>query len=115
MRTSSVRRAVGGPIWISAVRARSGRRRGLVQQIGEFRHHIGKFPADRRQQVEAEQLVGGAVRQLDAPGGVEPDHAGRDARQHRLGEPPTFIDLAVGVHQLAALRGKLAGHPVEGA
>ena len=39
--------------------------------------------------------------------------AGGHPRQHRLGEPPTFVDLAVGVHQFTALGGELAGHPVE--
>ena len=65
------------------------------------------------QQIDAQQFVGGAVGQLDPPLRVQPDHARRDAGQHGLGEAPALVDLAVGVHQLGALRGELAGHAVE--
>ena len=38
---------------------------------------------------------------------VEADHAGRDARQHRLGEAAPLVDLDVGGEQLGALRFQL--------
>ena len=114
MRTSSMRRAVRRPdldlLRVRAVPASSSRR-AAVRRIPAPRRPAARRP--RRQQVDAEQLVGGAVRQLDAAVRVEADHAGRHAGQHRFGEPPAFVDLAVGLHQLAALRGKLAGHAVE--
>ena len=62
-----------------------------------------------------QQVGGGAVGQLDAALAVQPDHPGGNAGQHRLGEPAAAVDLAVGVHQLGALRRQLAGHAVEGA
>ena len=48
-----------------------------------------------------------AVDDGDAALGVEADHAGADARQHRFGEAAAFVDLAVGGDQRAALRVEL--------
>ena len=115
MRTSRVRRRLGGPIWISAVRGRSG----APAPPGQSSANSGTSSASCRpiagHQVDPEQLARGAVRQFHAALRVEPDHAGRDAGQHGLGEAAALVDLAVGLHQLGALRRELAGHAVEGA
>ena len=47
------------------------------------------------------------------PSPVEPDHAGRDTRQHRLHELAPLGQLIVGVDELGALVLQLLGHRVE--
>ena len=115
MRTSSVRRRLPAPIWISAVRARSGEPCASRISGANSGTISASTPPGGGHQVDAQQFVRRPVGQLDPALRVQPDHPGRDAGQHRLGEPPALVDLAVGVHQFGALGGELPGHAVEGA
>ncbi len=80
-----------------------------------LRHGLGQRLADLLVEIGAEQHRGRAVGQVDAAGVIEPDDAGRDAGQHRLGEAAALVELAVGLDQLAALGLELMRHAVEGA
>ena len=84
------------------------------EQVGELRHRLGERPAGRRPRVEVEQRRRGGVHHLDAPGAVEADDAGGDARQHRVEQPPPPLGLGVGGDQRVALALHLPGHLVEG-
>ncbi len=92
---------------------------GVLERLGEqgceVRHDLGQAVTGQAEQVDADQLARRPVRQLDPALRVEPDDAGGHARQHRLGKAPSLVDLAIRIQQLGALRGQLAGHPVEGA
>ena len=113
MRASSVRRPAGGPICISAVRARSGDAAASAagrRTPAPRRPARGRAPrAGRAPSKSSAARFGSSIR----PDASRPITPARHAGQHRLGEAPALVDLAVGVHQFAALRGKLAGHAIE--
>jgi hypothetical protein len=63
--------------------------------------------------IAAEQVRGGFVGQVDQSALVEADHAGRHARQHRLGKPPAQVELVVRLDQIGLLGFQLLGHEIE--
>ena len=85
-----------------------------VQQVSNLRQNISDGFLHHGSCM-AQQLAGGAVMQGDVLLCVDGDNASGNARQHRFGEAAAFIDEAVGVHKVAALRFKLTGHAVKGA
>ena len=113
IRTSSVRGLLGGPMRTSSVRGRSGAARAAAISSANSGTTSPRSRPIAASRSTPEQLGGGAVGQLDPATRVEADHAGRNALQHRLGEPAAAVDLAVRLHQFGALRGELAGHAVE--
>ena len=70
---------------------------GLVQQHRHLGRDFGEVLPDRQFEIDAEQRRGRAVGQVDAAVAIEPDHPGRDAGQHRLGEAAPLVELPVGL------------------
>ena len=66
-------------------------------------------------EIRAEQRRCGTIGQIDPAQAVEPDHPGRDTRQHGLGKPPPLVELPICLPKLALLTFDLVSHPVEGA
>ena len=115
MRTRRVRRRWFGPDLDLGGAGAVGVRGDLGEEVGELRDGLVQGLSEGGDQVHSEQGAGRGVGQFDAAFGVEADDAGGDPGEDGFGEAAAFVDLAVGVHQLGALGGELAGHAVEGA
>ena len=87
----------------------------LVEGAREFRHQIGQHLAPHGLAVDAQNLAGGGVDDLDPARRVQTHDASADTRQNRLEQAPCLLTLGSGLQQGVALAFDLGGHAVEGA
>ena len=85
-----------------------------LQMRPELGNGLGKLLADELVLLEAQQLLRGAVDEIDDAVGVDAYDAGGHARQHRLHEAVALVEGGIGADQLVALALQLRRHGVEG-
>ncbi len=85
----------------------------LIEQYRHLRLYFGEMRPDQFRTGQSEKFRCLAVRQINDPPLIEPNHTGGDTGEHRLGKPPPFIQLFICHFQLRTLGAKLLGHTVE--
>ena len=88
---------------------------GLFHQGRHFRHGGRQLAANQRIGPHRQQGQRRAVGKFDTGARIEADDPGGDTGQHGFREPPSAVELLVGLDKLLALAVELAGHAVEGA
>ena len=87
---------------------------GESQQLGHLGNRILQRAPGEVVHGRIEQRKRRRIGQRDPPVGVQPDDAGGDARQHRLGEAPPLVEFQVGALQGLLLAVDLTRHAIEG-
>ncbi len=85
-----------------------------VDEFLELRRDLLELAPQRIGLAAADELLGGAIEDADAPLAVDADDAGAGAREHGLGETAAAVDDVAGADDVVALGAQFLRHLVEG-